>query len=84
MDTGEATPLAMMYVAEGNNPGEDWWLVLSSNNNVWLTNIPSNFRPSGNQLIANPGEGTVDWPADKLSLIHVVFLQFKRCPLIGP
>jgi len=83
LGTGEATPLAMMYVAEGNNPGEYWWLVRSGHDNDWLTNIPSAYKPSGDQLIASPGM-VVDWPANKLSLIQLVWYQLKRCPLLGP
>jgi len=80
LDTGTATPLAMMYATEGNNPGEKWWLIISGNLNTWLTNIPGEIRPSGDQLIENPSR-TVQWPPEKRNYLDQLFWKVRDCPL---
>ena len=80
LDTGTTTPLAMMYATEGNNPGEKWWLVISENLNLWLPNIPSDHKPSGDQLISNPSYN-VQCPPEKRNYLDQLFWPLRECPL---
>jgi|GEM_PF-4966104 len=71
----------MVLVGEGNNPGEYWWVVSSGLSYGWLTNIPSEQRPSGSTVIPIDREhdALVEWPAAKLALLHYYYNQVTLC-----